>query len=158
MVSNYYQWFLFQEVSRSIFPCLFSTEEGQFYGADDDEADIELTESGRNVLQQLDAMLAEGAGTPSLVPQNGVTTNGHSAGLYINFPKISDVGVVSNLFSFFLHIPISVLSSACKPIYHVSFCLVPNPTFLPYAHLCFLISFTPIFIPCCNGKNFFLNN
>ena len=82
---------LFREVSRLILLCLFSIEEGQFYGAEDDEADIELTESGRNVLQQLDAMLAEGAGTPSLVPQNGATTNGHSAGLYNNFPKISDV-------------------------------------------------------------------
>ena len=81
MINNTFKMVLFPYIFRSIVSRVFSVEEGQFYGADDDEADIELTESGRNVLQQLDAMLAEGAGTPSVVPQNGATTNGHSTGL-----------------------------------------------------------------------------
>lgn len=58
-----------------VFNC-FTTEEGQFYGADDD-GEIELTESGRGVLQQLDAMLEDGGE----MPQTAATTNGHSAGL-----------------------------------------------------------------------------
>ncbi|KAI0238824.1 Methylosome subunit pICln [Lamellibrachia satsuma] len=65
----------------------FSEEEGQFYGADDD-GEIELTESGRVVLQQLDAMLEDGGE----MPQTAATTNGHSAAISMETEEAMETG------------------------------------------------------------------